>query len=630
MADNYTLEIKVDGDRVSTKKLNRLDTSLKKIDDTGKKSAKSMATAGASITSFAKVAVVGFGAVAVGVGVATVKLVGFASELEETQSKFNTVFRDLAGTANTWAEDFGKSVGRAEADVKRWLSGLQDTFVPLGIARDESFALAKTLTTLAVDVASFNNAMDDETIDLFTSALVGNHEAVRRFGIIITEAELKIEAQRQGMKGNTAQMSALQKVQLRYNIIMRATSDAQGDALRTADSYANQVKRMQANAKDIATELGQALLPALTGVVTATNDWISANERLISNGKDFLAWIAGGEIDGVTKEIRDLTTEIEKLRDRKNEGILGFLFRDTGDGTSGLGGPGGGAGLDIIIEAMEMRRRALEAAAGGGVDILGGPTRPATTITPDPTAGFGGSLQGAGGGADLRGRPEDDTTALTGFELLAQVPEATKVAQEAFAEMDAAIIPILQNEAAEIDAFNQKTLRLVDTAVAIGQAFTGAFIDIGTGAKSAGDAILSATISAAGMMATTWGSVHVAMGTAELLTPGMQATGAAHIRSGIALQVLGGTISGLAGSISGGGGGGSGSGGSFAGGVTVPGGRTRGGDGASTPTVIVIQSDGTRVSGNGSLGRRLLSDSVDNRQLGLTIAELRRTGASLD
>jgi len=211
----------------------------------------------------------------------SLKLVKIASDAEETNSKFNTVFRDLSKTANTWATDFGDSVGRAHQDVKKWMAGLQDTFVPLGFARDRSLELAQSLTKLAVDVASFNNAADADVIRDFTSALVGNHETVRKYGIIISENTIKQEALQQGIRKSYQNLTDLEKVQMRYNIILNGTSDAQGDALRTADSYANQVKRMKANMTNLAKSIGNELLPTFTDIVKQTNEWIKANKDLV-------------------------------------------------------------------------------------------------------------------------------------------------------------------------------------------------------------------------------------------------------------------------------------------------------------------------------------------------------------
>lgn len=230
-----------------------------------------------------------FAGLATTIGYASVKMVNIASDAEEIQSKFNTVFRNLAEQANQWSEDFGSSVGRARQDVKAWMAGLQDTFVPLGFARDRAYELSKSLTTLAVDVASFNNQADADVIRDFTSALVGNHETVRKYGIIITENALKLEALKSGWNKSYKSMTELEKVQLRYNMIMAGTTDAQGDAIRTGGSYANQMKRLRANIKDISETLGQSLLPIFNEIVTATNKWLKETDYR-RWAKDVLFW----------------------------------------------------------------------------------------------------------------------------------------------------------------------------------------------------------------------------------------------------------------------------------------------------------------------------------------------------
>ena len=228
--------------------------------------------------AFAKAAVVIAGAY--GVGRITKSLVDAASTAEETQSKFNTVFKSLAKDANKWSEDFGQSVGRASQDVKKWMAGLQDTFVPLGIARKEAYDLSKSLTTLAVDVASFNNVADADVIRDFTSALVGNHETVRKFGIIISENALKQEAMAQGIQKTYSELTDLEKVQLRYSLILKGTTDAQGDAIRTGNSYANQVKRLTANITNLKEALGKGLLPVFAAGVTKLNEELTKTNNM--------------------------------------------------------------------------------------------------------------------------------------------------------------------------------------------------------------------------------------------------------------------------------------------------------------------------------------------------------------
>jgi len=206
-----------------------------------------------------------------GMGYLAASFVRTASMAEETGAKFDMVFKDLSGSTRKWAVEFGDDVGRATHHVEGWLAGLQDTFVPLGIARDESAELSKSLVKLAVDVASFNNKADADVIRDFTSALVGNHETVRKYGIIISESAIKQEALASGLNKTYSQLTDLEKVQMRYSLIQQGTTDAQGDAIRTASSFANQVKRLKANWEEFSASAGKPAIIVLADLLDSLN-----------------------------------------------------------------------------------------------------------------------------------------------------------------------------------------------------------------------------------------------------------------------------------------------------------------------------------------------------------------------
>ena len=187
-----------------------------------------------------------------------------SGDMEEAVSKFNVVFGENAAAVREWSASFGRSVGRSQLELTRMLSTLQDTFVPLGYARDQAAEMSKTLTLLAVDVASFNNASDTEVLQAFQSAIVGNHETVRRYGIVITEETLKEEALRSGIIKTRRELTAQEKVQARLNLIIAGSSDAIGDAERTKHSYANTVKRLRAVMSDLSVMIGSKVKPAVT------------------------------------------------------------------------------------------------------------------------------------------------------------------------------------------------------------------------------------------------------------------------------------------------------------------------------------------------------------------------------
>ena len=241
-----------------------------------------------------------------GIVAITKKAITAAGDKIEIYSKFNAVFKEQATTALGWAGQFSTAVGRAKTDVVSWMSTLQDTFVPLGFARDKAADLSMSLVDLAVDVASFNNAADADVIRDFQSALVGNHETVRKYGIVITEATLKEEALNSGIIETARNLTNQEKVQARLNIIMQGTTDAQGDALRTADSYNNQLKRAGAGVKEFSEALGAVFLPVAAETVGIFG-------KMTQAATDFLKSLVPAT--DISERIDQLTVAIEKLGD---------------------------------------------------------------------------------------------------------------------------------------------------------------------------------------------------------------------------------------------------------------------------------------------------------------------------
>tara|TARA_R100001086_G_scaffold97922_2_gene48698 strand:+ start:2028 stop:3881 length:1854 start_codon:yes stop_codon:yes gene_type:complete len=184
-----------------------------------------------------------------------------ASDMQENMSKFKTVFGDASDDALNFAKSLSDSFQRSESEIIALMSSLQDTFVPLGFSRDAARKLSQALTQLSFDVGSFNNAASPEVAHAFTSAIVGNHEAVRRFGIVLTEAQLKQVALQTGIIDSARELTAQEKVLARVAIIFNSTADAQGDLIRTQDEFANRVRALQSEIEDLRVEIGEILIP---------------------------------------------------------------------------------------------------------------------------------------------------------------------------------------------------------------------------------------------------------------------------------------------------------------------------------------------------------------------------------
>ena len=195
------------------------------------------------------------------------RFVNSASRQEEILNKFNVVFGRNADEVREWADAYAESIGRAETDLLEMAASFQDIFVPMGFVRSEAKELSKGLSQLAIDVASFNNATDAEVMAAFQSAIVGNHETVRKYGIVITEATLQAEAMESGIIDTNRALTQEEKVLARVNLLIKGSADAHGDAGRTSDSYANTVKALQAAWNEFSETMGRQLMPILSQVM---------------------------------------------------------------------------------------------------------------------------------------------------------------------------------------------------------------------------------------------------------------------------------------------------------------------------------------------------------------------------
>jgi len=230
-----------------------------------------------------------FLAAGAGIGAALLKPIADAGNFEETLSKFNAVFKEQAPLVRDWAKALAEGIGRSEPQLLAFLSTLQDTFVPLGFARTEATELSKRLVKLALDLGSFNNIADVEVIRSLQSAITGQGEAVRKFGVILVESTLNQALLNMGISGGVRRATEQQKAMARLAVILSSTSDAQGDAARTAGSYQNQLKAATAAVEGLSIATGNVLLPQVTAfvkqitlLVNGVKAFVKENPKLIT------------------------------------------------------------------------------------------------------------------------------------------------------------------------------------------------------------------------------------------------------------------------------------------------------------------------------------------------------------
>ena len=214
--------------------------------------------------------------------------VNLASARQEVQNVVDTTFGSYTDALNQWAEGAKTSFGVGEVSAKQYAGLFGDMLKASGFEGEELFTMATDLTRLVGDIASYRNEDFDTAFTRMYSGMVGETEAIRRYGVNMTVANMEDFS---GLEWKTA--SAQEQTRARYDYIMSHTTGAQGDFARTLDSsLANQRRLFDENIKGIQTTWGSGFLDIATNAMSGINEILGKGAPTL--GDTFAAYDAAG------------------------------------------------------------------------------------------------------------------------------------------------------------------------------------------------------------------------------------------------------------------------------------------------------------------------------------------------
>lgn len=206
-----------------------------------------------------------------------------ASDARETANLFFAVFKDQAPAAMAFVEKLSTDINRAKTEISGAMGAFQDTFVPMQFARADAMKLSETLTVLGYDLSSFKNKNVHEVWNDLQSAIVGNHETMLKYGVVINQSELNQELLNMKVEGGIKNATTQEKVMARVNMIIRGTADAQGDAAKTANDWANMMRGISSIFTGFQEIIGSEMIDDLTPQFQEIKNYISENRDEIES-----------------------------------------------------------------------------------------------------------------------------------------------------------------------------------------------------------------------------------------------------------------------------------------------------------------------------------------------------------
>lgn len=204
--------------------------------------------------------------------------VNAASDAQELQSAFDVTFGQMSDTMNKWAEETGNAMGRSTQEMQK-AANTFGIFFNTAVDPQKAAQMSQTFAELAQDLGSFFNTDTQTAIDKLRSGLSGESEPLRDFGVFLTEANVKAKALELGLTGVGDELTEQEKILARYQIILEATTAAQGDVARTSDSTSNQMRAAKAQYEELSVSLGEKLLPVVNkflGLAEKVLNWFNS------------------------------------------------------------------------------------------------------------------------------------------------------------------------------------------------------------------------------------------------------------------------------------------------------------------------------------------------------------------
>lgn len=218
----------------------------------------------------------GVGAVAAA-GVAAVGLfkVGqSASDLGESVNAVNVTFGEAAAGVLKLGENAAKTVGLSKTEFNGLavqFSSFAETIAGKG---GDVVGTLDNLTQRAADFASVMNLEVNDATALFQSGLAGESEPLRKFGLDLSAAAVDAYAYAHGIAETGKQLTEGEKVQARYGLLMEKTAKNAGDFANTSDGLANQQRILTAELKNLASGIGQGVLPVMTTMISTVRQGV--------------------------------------------------------------------------------------------------------------------------------------------------------------------------------------------------------------------------------------------------------------------------------------------------------------------------------------------------------------------
>lgn len=250
--------------------------------------------------------------------------VDLGSQITEVENVVDVAFGSMSDKAYQFASTAKEQFGLSELAAKQYSGTMMAMMKSSGVAQDAASKMSISLAGLAGDIASFYNIDTDTAFQKIRSGISGEIEPLRQLGINLSVANMEAYALSRGITTSYNAMSQAEKVALRYNYLMSATGDVQGDFARTSGTWANQVRLLTLNFQSLSAVIGQGLIAGILPAIQALNALMSKLMQAANVFRNFMYVLMGKKLKGSQSGVSDIVSNlggIETAGDDASSGL---------------------------------------------------------------------------------------------------------------------------------------------------------------------------------------------------------------------------------------------------------------------------------------------------------------------
>ena len=275
--------------------------------------------------------------------------VSVAAQYQDALGYSEKVFGGYSETVREWVKENSEFLRINISDLQVYANNLGTAFNALGLKKDEAVEFTQNIMNLSADLRAATGQDIDEIVNALTRGFTSSTRNLRRFGLFVSEADIKIQALKDGVVEYSGDQEELNRLMLSYtlavadaekaldtytedsdqfreaeekaneaaealnavlgeqeitltssqrtislyNLIMERLSFVQGQNAEEAKLYNSQLALLKTKFANLKLEIGNELLPVFTDLVTAFNDFLGSEEgkKMLSDIVDqFSKW----------------------------------------------------------------------------------------------------------------------------------------------------------------------------------------------------------------------------------------------------------------------------------------------------------------------------------------------------